>query len=196
MQKSSKTWKLYKCITLFFVFKFPTPARDRWHCTTSAALKKREFTFQATFSPGSPLWYLGPRPHASVFVWKRIFFSPVWPTKTAFFKNRSPEYRFLKTLASRLRVDGYDDVIHHLPKHYACSVRDAIVFPLFSVFAWTDENDWITLRVDSYFFWKWRKKSPFSKYRDTYGRGLKLPTCRRLAEKITSCHRTRRFRRP
>ena len=67
----------------------------------------------------------------------------------------------MKTLASRLRVDGfeYDDVIHHIPKHYACSVRDAIVFLLFSVFAWTAENDSNTLRVDEYFFLKTEEKN-------------------------------------
>ena len=62
---------------------------------------------------------------------KRIFYSPVWPTintylvktvtQNASFQKRSPEWRFLKTLASRLRfgrtkpaVFEYDDVIHHI----------------------------------------------------------------------------------
>ena len=31
-------------------------------------------------------------------------------------------------------------------------MRDAIVFPLFSVFVWTGENDSNRLRVDAYFF--------------------------------------------
>ena len=69
----------------FRFFKFPPRARGRWHCTTLATLKKREFTFQAMFSPRLPLWYLGPSPHTSVFVWKRRFFSPVWLTENAFF---------------------------------------------------------------------------------------------------------------
>ena len=53
---------------------------------------------------------------------------------------------------TKTEVFEYDDVIHHLQKHYACSVRDAIVFLLFSVSAWTAENDSNTVRVDKYFF--------------------------------------------
>ena len=30
---------------------------------------------------------------------------------------------------TKTQVFEYDDVIRHLPKHYACSVRDAILFP-------------------------------------------------------------------
>ena len=43
-------------------------------------------------------------------------------------------------------------------EHYACSVTDAIVFPLFSVLVWTGENNSNTLSVDAYIFWKRRKK--------------------------------------
>ena len=134
---------------------FPPRGRDRGYCTTPGTLKKREFNFQETFSPRSPLWYLGPSPHASVFVWKRRFFPPVWPTKNAFFQNRSPGWRFLKALASRLRVDGQKRKFWNT---MACSVRDAIRFPLFSVFALTAEIDSNMLRVDAYFFWKQREK--------------------------------------
>ena len=65
---------------------------------------------------------------------------------------------FLKTLATRLRVDGRkqrfsNTMVQHIIyyKHNACSVRDAIVFPVFSVFVWAGENDSNTLRVDAYF---------------------------------------------
>ena len=37
-------------------------------------------------------------------------------------------------------------------EHYACSVTDAIVFPLFSVLVWTGENNSNTLSVDAYIF--------------------------------------------
>ena len=58
-----------------------------------------------------------PRPHLSVFVCKRISFSSRLAyrpqvsgenghRKRIFFQKRSPRWRFLQTLASRLRVDG------------------------------------------------------------------------------------------
>ena len=46
--------------------------------------------------------------------------------------------------------------------HNAYSVRDALVFPLFSVFVWMSENDSNTLRVDTYFLENGWKKSSFS----------------------------------
>ena len=53
---------------------------------------------------------LTPRPHVSVFVWKRRFFLLMGHTfsvtENASFQKRSPEWRFLKTLATRSRVDG------------------------------------------------------------------------------------------
>ena len=56
---------------------------------------------------------LTPRPHVTVFVWKRRFFLQVGHTysvetvtENASFQKRSPEWRFVKTLATRLRVDG------------------------------------------------------------------------------------------
>ena len=55
-------------------------------------------------------------------------------------------------------------------EHYACSVRDAIVFPL-------GENNWNTLRVDAYIFENGGKKIPVSKnirYVWSCGRGLRL----------------------
>ena len=49
-------------------------------------------------------------------------------------------------------------------EHYACSVRDAIVFPL-------GENNWNTLRVDAYIFENGGKKKSLSpKIFDTCGR--------------------------
>ena len=60
------------------------------------------------------LWY-PVSPHVSVFVWKRRYFPLVWPTvhtypvktitENASFQKRSPERKFLKTLASCLHVD-------------------------------------------------------------------------------------------
>ena len=58
-----------------------------------------------------------PRPHLSVFVCKRISFSSSLAyrphvsgenghRKRIFFQKRSPRWRFLQTMASRLRVDG------------------------------------------------------------------------------------------
>ena len=123
-----------------------------------------------------------------------IFFSGLAHKKCSFLKSLSLSFTCGWT---KTQVFEYDDIIRHLPKHYACSVRDAIVFPLFSVFAWTAENDSNTLRVDAYFFFEnGGENLRFQKYPDTFGRGLKLPTCRRLAEKTTSGHRTRRFHRP
>ena len=75
-----------------------------WQCYCSMSL---------LFNPKT----LRPRPHLSVFLWKRI--SPPPPpslthrpdvsgdavTENGFFQKRSPERRFLKTWAFRLRVD-------------------------------------------------------------------------------------------
>ena len=84
-----------------------------------------------------------PRPHVSVFCLKTEFFSPVWPTVNTYpvkriFSKRSPEWRFLKTPAFRLRVDGHKLRFSNTMMPYilcfqleACSVRDAIAFPLF-----------------------------------------------------------------
>ena len=47
--------------------------------------------------------------------------------------------------------------------YYACSVRDAIVFSLFSVFSWTGESDSSKLCVDTYFFKNGGKKYTFAK---------------------------------
>ena len=83
---------------------------------------------------------VGLRPvHTYPFLFKNgSFCSPVWPTspQNATFQKRSPEWRFLNMLASRLRVDGRNlrfsntmmsYIIYF--QHDACSVRDAIVFP-------------------------------------------------------------------
>ena len=59
-------------------------------------------------------------------------------------------------------------------EHYARSVRNAIVFPLFSVFVWTGENNSNTLNVDAYIFENGGKKSSFQKYLGTCGRGPRL----------------------
>ena len=53
-------------------------------------------------------------------------------------------------------------------------MRDALVFPLFSVFVWTGENDSSTLRMDKYFFENGGKNLRFQTKTDTFGRGLSL----------------------
>ena len=52
--------------------------------------------------------------------------------------------------------------------------EDTIVFPLFSVFVWTGENNSNTLSVDAYIFENGGRKSPFQKYLDRFGRGRRL----------------------
>ena len=90
------------------------------------------------------------RPHLSA-VWNRRFFCPVWPivqtysvktvTENVSFPKHSTEWRLLITLASRLRVHRRKRMFSNTMmswiiyyQHNACSVRDAIVFPLTSVF--------------------------------------------------------------
>ena len=82
----------------FFVWKFSPRASigDGVTAWLQQLWKKREFTFQATFSPRSRS--RSTRENVDLF---RRFVLP-----KCIFLNRSPEYRFLKTLASRLRVDG------------------------------------------------------------------------------------------
>ena len=53
-------------------------------------------------------------------------------------------------------------------------MRDAIVFPLFSVFVWTGENDSNRLRVDAYFFENGEKNLRFQTKTDTCGREVSL----------------------
>ena len=126
--------------------------------------------------------HLGPRPASSTrtrFLFENgIFFSGLAHRQhvsgeTHLFK-RSPERRFLKTPAFRLRVDGHKQRFSNTMMPYilcfqleACSVRDAIVFPFtsivhcFSVFVWTGENDSYTLRVGVYFLKTEKKFSVF-----------------------------------
>ena len=103
-------------------------------------------------------------PHVSIFVWKRRYFSLVWPTvhtylvktvtENASFQKRSPEWRFLKTPAFRLRVDGRKRRFLNTMMLYiicfqpdAFSITDAIVFCFFFCF------------VLFFFFGKRRKKN-------------------------------------
>ena len=72
--------------------------------------ERKDFYFWHSFKF---LHRLTSRPHVSVFVWKRRFFLQVGHTysvetvtENASFQKRSPEWRFVKTLATRLRVDG------------------------------------------------------------------------------------------
>ena len=45
--------------------------------------------------------------------------------------------------------------------HSACSVRDTIVFPLFTVYVWVGEKDSNTLLVDAFFLKEREKISVF-----------------------------------
>ena len=72
--------------------------------------ERKDFYFWHSFKF---LHRLTPRPHVSVFVWKRRFFLLMGHTfsvetvpENASFQKRSPEWRFLKTLATRSRVNG------------------------------------------------------------------------------------------
>ena len=108
---------------------------------------------------------------------KRKFFLPIWPTVHSY---PAPEWTFLKTPAFRLRVDRQkwrfsntiiSCIIYY--KHYACSVRDAIVFPLFRRFlcgpAKTNRIRYVWTRIISQTN---EKNLRFQKYRDTCGRSL------------------------
>ena len=150
------------------------------------------------------------RPHESIFVWKRrLFLRRVWPTvltypektspKTHLFKNAlQSEWRSLKTVATRLRVDGrkrkFSSTIMSSTIYFwhdACSVRNAIVFPLFSVFVWTGEKDSITLRAKAYCFWKrWKIISVFKNNRIRVD-GTMVKT-RRKTVILLSCHNLHR----
>ena len=107
-------------------------------------------------------------PHVSIFVWKRIYFSLVWPTVHTYlvktvtenepFQKRSPEWRFLKTPAFRLRVDGRKRRFLNTMMLYiicfqpdAFSITDAIVFCFFFLFCFV------------FFFENGEKKNPFLK---------------------------------
>ena len=95
-----------------------------------------------------------------------IFFLLLWltvhtlltVTEKAFFKKRSPEWRFLKARAYRFpwtdKNGGF--LIRWCHTSYsACPVRDGIVFGpfhCFSVFVWTLEADSDTIPVDAYYF--------------------------------------------
>ena len=76
--------------------------------------------------------------------------------------NKPSKHSFLPTTSKRLLY------------HDACSVRDAIVFPLFSVFVRTGENVSNRLPVDAYFFENKGKNLRFQTKTDTCGRGLSL----------------------
>ena len=128
-------------------------------------------------------------PHISVLVWKRrIFFSGLTYRSHAFPENES----FPKTL-SRVKIFEKRWPLVYVRRdenggfqiqwcnasfsqHNACSVREAIVLPLISVFVWTDENDSNTLGVEAYIFLKTGGKRSlicFQRYPGMCGRGLR-----------------------
>ena len=80
---------------------------------------------------------LTPRPHVTVFVWKRRFFLQIGHTysvetvtENASFQKRSPEWRFLKTLATRLRVDrrkrSFSNTMMHWIHHLLLTFRSSV----------------------------------------------------------------------
>ena len=65
--------------------------------------------------------------------------------------------------------------------HNACSVRDAIVFPLFTV----------SVRVDAFFSEKGGKNLRFQKYLDKCRRGLRVTSlCIRFHGQYPNCRQT------
>ena len=122
---------------------------------TGSGLKNREntkrsfyvwqchYSMSLFFNPKT----LRPRPNVSVFVWTWIFFlrfgppsTHIWwkrSPKTDLFKNAlQPGWKFLKTPAFCLRVDGrrrrtvfkYDGVIYHIPQILYKAPREADFF--------------------------------------------------------------------
>ena len=94
-------------------------------------LERKDFYFWHSFKF---LHRLTPRPHVSVFVWKRRFFFQVGHTysvetvtENASFQKRSPEWKFLKTLATRSRVDGrkrsFSNTMMHWIHHLLLAFR-------------------------------------------------------------------------
>ena len=119
-------------------------------------------------------------PSAPIRRQKRLFYSPVWPTintylvktvtQNASFQKRSPEWRFLKTLASRLRLDGrnvrfWNTMMSYIIyfQHDACTVSDAIVFPSFQRFRVNGRKRFEYAMCEGVYFLKTEKKSPFTK---------------------------------
>ena len=115
------------------------------------------------------------------FCLKTEIFSLVWPTtvhtypvktvtENASFQKRFPEWRFLKTPTSRLRVNGRKrrfsnkmmSYIIYL-QHNACTILS--YFHCFSFYVWTDENNSNSLRAGAYFLKKEEKISFFKNIR-------------------------------
>ena len=110
--------------------------------------------------------------HQSEDFWKRWLLVYLWPDKTEVFECdvypfSSPEPlgsfvtdpSFPDHVTKKRRALGTRmDVYHIYYNYYACSVRDAIVFSLFSTFVWTGESDSNKLCVDTYFFKNGGKK--------------------------------------
>ena len=91
------------------------------------------------------------------FVWRFLFYSYLMK---ASFQKRQPQWRFFKTLASRLCVDGRErrflkTMMSYIM--YTISITLSLwamlpYFHRFSVCMRTSENHWNTLRVEAYFF--------------------------------------------
>ena len=99
--------------------------------------------------------------------------------KMDLFKKRSPEWRFLKTPAFHLRVDGRKRRFSNTMMSCTSSMTHAPWGMLSylhrcSVFVRTGEKDSNTLRKDAYFFLNVEKTLRFQKYPDTCGRGLNV----------------------
>ena len=65
----------------------------------------------------------------------------------------------------------YDDVIHHILQHNACSIIKLWYFHRFNVFLWTGDYYSNMLRVVAYLFENGGKTLRNQKYPDTCGRG-------------------------
>jgi len=73
------------------------------------------------------MYALRPRPHVTVFVWKRNFFFADWPlvhsypvktvNENATFRKRSPEWKFLKTPFLCIRVDAENGTFRKRWRH-------------------------------------------------------------------------------
>ena len=137
-----------------------------------------------------------PRPHVSVFVWKRRHFPLVWPsahtypvktiTKNASFQKCSPEWKHLKTLASCLHVDGRkrrfsNSMMSYIVyTSYITSITHGrcagwYLFPSFELFCLDGGKRFDNTKCRRVFWGKRREKIK-KKYSDKCGRDLNPST--------------------
>ena len=103
-------------------------------------------------------------------------FSSIWPTvhtcKRSSFYKRSPEWRVLRTLASRLRVDG-----RRWKRKFSNTMMSYITNITHALWGMLSYSHWTGKTIQIYYLWTrifFKTEENISPWSGSYGRGLNL----------------------